>query len=115
MALADALVTALAAAFPTIIFGGATLPVSVVWTEDANVDLADEAIKTPLVWVLDGSDVATSQHSQAFEDYDLLIIVQMKIPAGADTGAFAGHVLPLGRYPELGQVPGRQRLAGDRG
>ena len=89
MDLADALVSGLAAAFPSIELFGATLPINVEWCEDANIELSDAAIKAPLVWVLDISDDAASENHESFEDYHLLIVVQMKIPAGCDTKAFS--------------------------
>jgi hypothetical protein len=89
IALADALSTAIVAQFPSFAFAGNTLPVAAEWTVDANVDLKDGQITAPLIWVLDGAESAGSENHLPFEEFQLLVIVQMKIPADCDTAAFA--------------------------
>lgn len=91
--LADAVVSGLTAQFPTVTIGGKAIHVSYEWTDDAGVELSDQALGTPLVWVVDAKDVAESQHSIPFEDYQILVIVQMKRPGSATAAAHLAREL----------------------
>jgi len=87
IAYADALVAALSAAFSTVTVNGQSLPVTVEWTDDASVDLSDADIARPLVWVLDVADTVETKDGICHEDFQFLVITQMKRPNATDSAS----------------------------
>jgi hypothetical protein len=81
---ADALVAALAAAFPTWEICGNRYAVTCQWSADVNIELTSAQLAAPLVWVLDAADDCQSDRGECHEDFDLLVIVQMGKPANID-------------------------------
>jgi hypothetical protein len=100
--IADNLVNSLASQFGTVNFSGTIANVAVEWTDNPTVDLSDAAITTPLVWVLDWGETLVAERGEEYEEYQILIIVQMKIPDVASQASvervMAGLVHDIARY-----------------
>jgi len=81
--LGDSLVTALGDQFKFLAIGDAEWPISVEHCEDPEIDLADEQLRGPLLWVVDWSEVLDAESGHAgvmtYEEEGLLVILQMKI------------------------------------
>jgi hypothetical protein len=77
---AQALAAALQAEFPTVTIGGTSYPVTACWTDLPEVDVSDDEIKTPLVWVLDISETLGAKTSvPTYDERELLVVIQMKV------------------------------------
>ncbi len=79
---AQALATALQTEFPAVTISGTSYPITVCWTDLPEVDISDDKIKTPLVWVLDISETLGARTSNpTYDERELLVVVQMKVPS----------------------------------
>jgi hypothetical protein len=77
---AQALAAALQAEFPTVTIGGTSYPVTTCWTDLPEVDIADDKIHNPLVWVLDISETLGAKTSiPTYDEREILVVVQMKV------------------------------------
>jgi hypothetical protein len=84
MNLADALVTLLDTGTPSLSF-------DVKWTDDALAELADQALRTPQVWVVDSAEnllpASAAQNGCPIEEFELLLVIQRKLDADDDKPA----------------------------
>jgi hypothetical protein len=85
--LADALAADLAASFPTLAVGTASLAVTVERADDWMEKLEAEKLKTPLVQVIDGAEtLETERGGLTLEEFELWVIVRMKLPESTERG-----------------------------
>jgi hypothetical protein len=86
--LADGVAEALAEALPSVSIDGVDRPVTTLWADDPRIDLADEEIADPLVWVVDWGESMGADGALKYEEYALLVIVQMKLAASQNRETF---------------------------
>jgi hypothetical protein len=83
----------LQAAFPTVTIGGTSYATSITWTDLIEITENDDRLKAPLIWIVDVSETLGKHTTDVpWDERELLIITQMKIPS-ADLSAETAQVL----------------------
>jgi hypothetical protein len=98
LTLTDSLVESLATEFPVVEIDGVECPVTITWPIDPSVELKDEQLRDPLVWVIDFGETLEEEGDVTHEQFEVLIVVQMKLPAGEDEESTATTIRTLSAF-----------------